>query len=172
MSEIRDVCNDTEKEAQSFENAGNLDEEVTIESTTSDQNNVPKSDKTSTPESPPATVEMDVIQEKSPDVAGLLTWLRNDPPLPKERLTNLCIEHSDFEAALRVTQPSAKREGFVTVPDVTWEDVGSLRDIREELQMAILVNIFIFHIHLKHVNYFVSFSIIRLPFDIPSILQP
>ena len=138
LSEIRDVCNDTEKEAQSFENAGNLDEEVTIESSTSDQNNVPKSNKTSTPESPPATVKMDVIQEKSPDVAGLLTWLRNDPPLPTERLTNLCIEHSDFEAALRVTQPSAKREGFVTVPDVTWENVGSLRDIREELQMAIL----------------------------------
>ncbi|XP_076679935.1 nuclear valosin-containing protein-like smid [Andrena cerasifolii] len=138
LSEIRDVCNDAEKESQNFENAGNLDEEVTIESPTSDQNNVPQSNKTSTPESPPATVEMDVIQEKSPDVAGLLTWLRNDPLLPTERLTNLCIEHSDFEAALRVTQPSAKREGFVTVPDVTWEDVGSLRDIREELQMAIL----------------------------------
>ena len=138
LSEIRDVCNETEKESQNFENAGNLDEEVTIESPASDQNNVPEANKTNTPESPPATVEMDVIQEKSPDVAGLLTWLRNDPPLPTERLTNLCIEHSDFEAALRVTQPSAKREGFVTVPDVTWEDVGSLRDIREELQMAIL----------------------------------
>ncbi|OAD57159.1 Nuclear valosin-containing protein-like [Eufriesea mexicana] len=75
---------------------------------------------------------------KSPDLTGLLTWLRNDPPLPSERLSNLCIEHSDFETALRIIQPSAKREGFATVPDVTWDDVGSLRDIREELQMAIL----------------------------------
>lgn len=87
---------------------------------------------------------MDVQENsKSPDLAGLLTWLRNDPPVPSERLANLCIEHSDFETALRITQPSAKREGFATVPDVTWDDVGSLRDIREELQMAILVSTFI-----------------------------
>lgn len=37
-------------------------------------------------------------------------------------------------------QPSSKREGFVTVPDVKWEDIGSLQDIRQELQMAILVS--------------------------------
>ena len=36
-------------------------------------------------------------------------------------------------------QPSAKREGFATVPDVTWDDVGALEDIREELSLAILV---------------------------------
>ncbi|KAL1397955.1 hypothetical protein pipiens_009347 [Culex pipiens pipiens] len=35
-------------------------------------------------------------------------------------------------------QPSAKREGFITVPDVTWNDIGSLGDIREELKLAIL----------------------------------
>jgi ribosome biogenesis ATPase len=35
--------------------------------------------------------------------------------------------------AMRV-QPSAKREGFATVPDVKWEDVGSLGDVREELR--------------------------------------
>lgn len=47
----------------------------------------------------------------------------------------------DFEKALKSVQPSAKREGFATVPDVTWEDVGSLQDIREELKLAILVGI-------------------------------
>lgn len=46
---------------------------------------------------------------------------------------------SDFQASLASVQPSAKREGFATVPDVTWEDVGALQDIREELSMAILV---------------------------------
>lgn len=46
---------------------------------------------------------------------------------------------SDFQASLASVQPSAKREGFATVPDVTWEDVGALQDIREELTMAILV---------------------------------
>lgn len=85
--------------------------------------------------------EMDVIQENSSDVASLLAWLQSDPPISPERLANLYVEHSDFETALHVVQPSAKREGFATVPDVTWNDVGSLQDIRQELQMAILVRI-------------------------------
>ena len=37
-----------------------------------------------------------------------------------------------------MVQPSAKREGFATIPGVTWDDVGALADIREELQLAIL----------------------------------
>lgn len=40
---------------------------------------------------------------------------------------------------MQVVQPSAKREGFATVPDVNWEDVGALENIREELSLAILV---------------------------------
>ncbi|XP_017887180.1 nuclear valosin-containing protein-like [Ceratina calcarata] len=139
--EITEIISDDAKDEESFENSGNLIEEVKIEdASTSDQNNVPKLEKANNPGSPQAVQEMDIIQEnaKSPGLTGLLTWLRNDPPLPSERLSNLCIEHSDFETALRIVQPSAKREGFVTVPDVTWDDIGSLRDIREELQMAIL----------------------------------
>lgn len=54
-------------------------------------------------------------------------------------MAGLSILMSDFQAALGSVQPSAKREGFATVPDVTWEDVGALQDIREELTMAILV---------------------------------
>ncbi|XP_050592650.1 nuclear valosin-containing protein-like isoform X1 [Bombus affinis] len=142
-SQIPEHSTVTEKKTESFENSSNLVEEVTIEPSTSNQNNVPKLNKTSNTESLQATLEMDVIQEnsKSPDLTGLLTWLRNDPPLPSERLSNLCIEHNDFETAVHIIQPSAKREGFATVPDVTWDDVGSLRDIREELQMAILAPI-------------------------------
>ena len=34
-------------------------------------------------------------------------------------------------------QPSVRREGFATTPDVTWDDVGSLGDVREELLFAI-----------------------------------
>ena len=33
------------------------------------------------------------------------------------------------------------REGFATIPDVTWDDIGALSDIRDELQMAILVRL-------------------------------
>jgi predicted AAA+ superfamily ATPase len=34
-------------------------------------------------------------------------------------------------------QPSAIREGFATVPGVTWDDVGALDEVREELSFAI-----------------------------------
>ncbi|XP_035519891.1 nuclear valosin-containing protein-like isoform X1 [Morone saxatilis] len=68
----------------------------------------------------------------------LLHLLKNTESLSEEELAGLSILMSDFQASLASVQPSAKREGFATVPDVTWEDVGALQDIREELTMAIL----------------------------------
>jgi SpoVK/Ycf46/Vps4 family AAA+-type ATPase len=35
-------------------------------------------------------------------------------------------------------QPSIKREGFATVPGVTWADIGALDAVRDELSMAIV----------------------------------
>ena len=57
----------------------------------------------------------------------------------RSRLNYSLLSFSTFQAALLIVQPSAKREGFATIPDVTWEDVGALKDVREELTMAILV---------------------------------
>lgn len=71
----------------------------------------------------------------------LLSWLREQTPLTAEQLSDLRVKAEDFERALKCVQPSAKREGFATVPDVTWDDVGSLQDIREELKLAILVSL-------------------------------
>lgn len=51
-----------------------------------------------------------------------------------------------LQAALKVVQPSAKREGFATIPDVTWDDIGALSDVRDELKMAILVSQDILHV--------------------------
>ena len=34
------------------------------------------------------------------------------------------------QTRIRRVQPSAKREGFATTPDITWEDVGALADPR------------------------------------------
>uniref|UniRef100_V5HWH1 Putative nuclear aaa atpase vcp subfamily protein n=1 Tax=Ixodes ricinus TaxID=34613 RepID=V5HWH1_IXORI len=67
-----------------------------------------------------------------------LSLLKEVPPLDEEQLKNLSVSAEDFEAALKLVQPSAKREGFATVPDVTWDDVGALTSIREALQVAIL----------------------------------
>ncbi|XP_053768501.1 nuclear valosin-containing protein-like [Desmodus rotundus] len=72
------------------------------------------------------------------ELQSLLTLLRNQDPLSEEQLQGLCIELNDFIVALSSVQPSAKREGFVTVPNVTWADIGALEDVRDELTMAIL----------------------------------
>lgn len=52
-------------------------------------------------------------------------------------LAGLAITMADFEEAIPKVQPSVRREGFATTPDVTWDDVGSLGDVREELAFAI-----------------------------------
>lgn len=69
---------------------------------------------------------------------NLMSLLKDTDTVPQEQLACLSIGMSDFQSSLANVQPSAKREGFATVPDVTWEDVGALQDIREELTMAIL----------------------------------
>merc|ERR1719193_2769421 len=58
--------------------------------------------------------------------------------LDNEDLEGLAIKNEDWEEALKVVQPSAKREGFATVPGVTWDEVGALADVREELNAEIL----------------------------------
>jgi transitional endoplasmic reticulum ATPase len=47
------------------------------------------------------------------------------------------ITRDDFFEALKEVEPSPLREIAVEVPDVRWEDVGGLREIREELVEAI-----------------------------------
>ncbi|KAI5119451.1 hypothetical protein M0805_008388 [Coniferiporia weirii] len=64
--------------------------------------------------------------------------LAHPDPLTESQLAPLFITFSDFSQALKQVQPSSKREGFTTVPDVTWADVGALHTIREELHMAIV----------------------------------
>ncbi|NXI93705.1 NVL protein, partial [Psophia crepitans] len=79
-------------------------------------------------------VGADILDE----LQRLLDLLKRQDPLPEEQLQKLCIEMNDFIVALSSVQPSAKREGFVTIPDVTWADIGALEDVQEELTMAIL----------------------------------
>ena len=63
---------------------------------------------------------------------------RNPEPLTEEQLEPLCITYDDFVKALPTVQPTAKREGFATVPDVTWRSVGALAKVRTELHMCIV----------------------------------
>ena len=53
-------------------------------------------------------------------------------------LEGLCVTMDDFLEAVKNVQPSAKREGFATVPDVGWGDIGALGTIREEVSVSAL----------------------------------
>jgi ribosome biogenesis ATPase len=59
-------------------------------------------------------------------------------PLTMEQMEPLMITMNDFLAAIPLVQPSSKREGFATVPDVSWDDIGALGTIREELTLSVL----------------------------------
>ncbi|KAL7486363.1 hypothetical protein ACHAW6_011945 [Cyclotella cf. meneghiniana] len=64
--------------------------------------------------------------------------IRTITPLTAQQLEPLYITMDDFLAAIPHVQPSSKREGFATVPDVSWSDIGALADIREELTLSVL----------------------------------
>ncbi len=59
--------------------------------------------------------------------------------IPPEVLNNLEVTHADFEAAFNDVHPSAMREVFVESPNVHWEDIGGLHDIKIKLQEAVEV---------------------------------
>jgi hypothetical protein len=42
-----------------------------------------------------------------------------------------------LQDAIKLVQPSIKREGFTSIPEVTWEDVGSLGHVCEELEFSV-----------------------------------
>ncbi|RKP02468.1 hypothetical protein CXG81DRAFT_5346, partial [Caulochytrium protostelioides] len=54
---------------------------------------------------------------------------------------SLKIQFKDFLAALTKVQPSATREGFATRSGVTWDDIGALGSIQQELRMSVVLPI-------------------------------
>ena len=57
--------------------------------------------------------------------------------LPPETLDKLIVNHEDFQKALIEVTPSGMREVFIENPDVKWDDVGGLEDVKRELQEAV-----------------------------------
>ncbi len=54
-----------------------------------------------------------------------------------EVLDSIEVTEGDFKDAMKGITPSAMREVFVEVPDVTWNDVGGLEDTKERLRETI-----------------------------------
>lgn len=57
--------------------------------------------------------------------------------VPYELLSALEIEMDDFLEALKEVEPSAIREVFTEIPDVGWDDVGGLEDVKRVLVESI-----------------------------------
>ncbi len=53
--------------------------------------------------------------------------------VPYSALRDLKVTKEDFKLALKETDPSALREIFSEVPEVSWEDIGGLKEIKQNL---------------------------------------
>ena len=61
----------------------------------------------------------------------------DDDEISSEILQKIQITDEDFREALKEVGPSALREVQVQVPNVSWDDVGGLDQLKEELQEAV-----------------------------------
>lgn len=48
------------------------------------------------------------------------------------------VTQAQFKSAIARVQPASRREGFSTIPDTTWANVGALDDVRKKLEMSII----------------------------------
>ncbi|KAH8920502.1 AAA-domain-containing protein [Atractiella rhizophila] len=105
----------------------------TMDSTMIIDDVAPPAETTPTKSAPFSTIPQSLLN------TPISRFLRNHPlKLSQEQLAPLSLTPSDFQQALPLIQPSALREGFTTVPDVTWADIGALHSTREELRMSIV----------------------------------
>jgi transitional endoplasmic reticulum ATPase len=63
--------------------------------------------------------------------------LKENEPIPEEVLKELKVMKKDFDEALKVVRPSAMREVLVETPNISWNDVGGLDKIKQELKEAV-----------------------------------
>ena len=58
--------------------------------------------------------------------------------IPASELENLKVSFKDFLAAMKVVQPTLMREVYIEVPEVHWEDIGGLEDVKQQLKEAVV----------------------------------
>jgi transitional endoplasmic reticulum ATPase len=62
---------------------------------------------------------------------------KKDEALPAELLEKLQITMDNFREALKLVRPSALREVFIERPNTTWEDIGGLEPVKQDLKEAV-----------------------------------
>ena len=61
----------------------------------------------------------------------------DEEQIPPEVIEKMEVRMFDFKEAVKEIEPSALREIYIEVPEVTWEEVGGLEDIKERLKESI-----------------------------------
>ena len=74
---------------------------------------------------------MQCIREKM-DVIDL-----DDDEIDAEVLDSMAVTQENFRTALGTSNPSALRETVVEVPNVSWDDIGGLENVKRELQEVV-----------------------------------
>ena len=67
----------------------------------------------------------------------ILPKINLDEPIPSEIIQEIKIQDDDFVKATNMIVPSAMREVMVEIPDASWEDIGGLEEIKQELREAV-----------------------------------
>ncbi|MHB8604719.1 MAG: CDC48 family AAA ATPase [Thermoplasmatota archaeon] len=60
-----------------------------------------------------------------------------DQPIPTEILEKMQVTMQDFRDAHKEIEPSALREVLIEIPRVTWDEVGGLEDLKQQLREAV-----------------------------------
>ncbi|KAF2300632.1 hypothetical protein GH714_014803 [Hevea brasiliensis] len=60
-----------------------------------------------------------------------------DDSIDAEILNSMAVTNEHFQTALGTSNPSALRETVVEVPNVSWDDIGGLENVKRELQETV-----------------------------------
>jgi len=75
---------------------------------------------------------MNVLRRVLPDLK-----LGEKDEIPEGVFEKLRVTQEDFEYALKLVRPSSLREVLIETPKTTWEDIGGLESIKQELKEAV-----------------------------------
>ncbi len=67
----------------------------------------------------------------------ILPKINLDEEVPRDVLEHIKVSKKDFMNALREIHPSALREVFIEVPNVKWEDIGGLEEVKKKIKEAV-----------------------------------
>src|SRR2546428_2919192 len=60
-----------------------------------------------------------------------------DEKIPPETLSKLIVNGEDYQFALREVTPAGMREVYIEKPDIKWDEIGGLENVKHELQEAV-----------------------------------